>query len=414
MRKATLRVSMAGLMVLGTVGASAGVVASSAAAASGPSITTVIPNLNTPRGITFDGRGSLYVAESGVAGAGAAGLTTSGRVSKYARGSTTPSWSTSFESLYATQDPTQPPDVLGPEGMSALANSCRKGDDGKGDNNSGDDHSSSGGGCQVRMIMSESHDGVAAVSNGALNPTQLGHLFALDSRTGQATSLSDVGDQMFTFTGIHKDLFPSDFPDSNPYGVLITKDKSSHRVRTFVADAGANTILEINADGSTRVIAFIPNETAAPFRDATPTCIAQGPDGMLYVATLNFVANLFVYGSGKSNVWRVDPNANFPTAPTLWATGLTTATSCTFDRHGNFWAAEMFQPNASGAPGDVVRIPFNHPTHLDRIGGGQLPLPGGIAQGPDGAMYVTINSSSPVAGSGAVVRISTHGHEQDD
>src|SRR5258706_11251532 len=322
MRKAPLRVSIAGLMVLGTVGASTGVVASSAQAASVPSITTVIPNLNTPRGITFDSRGSLYVAESGVAGPGTEGLTTSGRVSKYARGSTSPSWTTSFESVYVTEDPSQPPDVLGPEGISALANSCRRGDDGKSDDNSGDDHASGGGGCQVRMIMSESNDGVAAVSNGALNPTQLGQLFRLDSRTGQATSISDVGDQMFKFTGDHKDLFPPDFPDANPYGVLITKDKSSHRVRTFVADAAANTVLEVNGDGSTRVISFIPNETAEPFRDSTPTCIAQGPDGMLYVATLNFVANLFVYGSGKSNVWRVDPNANFPTEPTLWATGL--------------------------------------------------------------------------------------------
>ncbi|MGE5156143.1 MAG: ScyD/ScyE family protein, partial [Betaproteobacteria bacterium] len=137
----------------------------------------------------------------------------------------------------------------------------------------------------------------------------------------------------------------------------------------------------------------------------TPTCIAQGPDGMLYVATLNFVANLFVYGSGKSNVWRVDPNANYPTAPTLWASGLTTATACTFDRAGNFWATEMFAPTA-GPPGDVVRIPFRHPTQLDHVGAGSLPLPGGIAQGPDGAMYVSINSADPDAGSGAVVRVS--------
>ena len=36
-----------------------------------------------------------------------------------------------------------------------------------------------------------------------------------------------------------------------------------------------------------------------------------------------------------------------------------------------------------------------------------LPLPGGITQGPDGAMYVTINSSSPVQGSGAVVRVAS-------
>ena len=411
MRTATLRVSVAGLMVLGTVGASTGVVASSAAAASGPSITTVIPGLNTPRGITFDGSGNLYVTESGVVGPGTDGLTTSGRVSKYARGSTTAIWVTGFESLYATADPTQPPDVLGPEGISALADSCKRGDDG----GSGDDHRSGGsGGCEVRMVVSESHDGVAAASNGAINSTQLGHLFSLNSRTGQATSISDVGDQMYKWTGDHVALFPDDFPDANPYGVLVTKDKRSHRVRTFVADAAANTILEVNGDGTTRVISYIPNETAPPLRDATPTCIAQGPDGMLYVATLNFVANVVVFGSGKSNVWRVDPNANYPTAPTLWATGLTTPTGCTFDHHGNFWAAEMFQPNAAGAPGDVVRIPFRHPTTLDRIGGGQLPLPGGIAQGPDGAMYVTTNAASHDVGSGAVVRISTHGHEQDD
>jgi glucose/arabinose dehydrogenase len=133
---------------------------------------------------------------------------------------------------------------------------------------------------------------------------------------------------------------------------------------------------------------------------------------MLYVATLNFVANLFVFGSGQSNVWRVNPNANYPTSPTLWATGLTTPTACTFDRSGNFWAAEMFQPNASGAPGDIVRIPFKHPTHLDRVGGGQLPLPGGIAQGPDGAMYVSTNSSSPAPG--AVMKVRIQAHHDDD
>ena len=126
---------------------------------------------------------------------------------------------------------------------------------------------------------------------------------------------------------------------------------------------------------------------------------------MLYVATLNFVANLFVYHSGQSNVWRVDPNANFPTKPTLWATGLTTATACTFDRHDNFWATELFQPNAAGPPGDVVRIPFDHPDQLQRIGGGELPLPGGIAQGSDGSMYVSVNTANPELNSGAVMRI---------
>src|SRR5689334_24630750 len=88
------------------------------------SITPVLGSLAAPRGIAFDGQGSMYVAESGVAGTGAAGLTQTGKVSKYRWGSTTPSWSTPFSSVYATEDPTAPPDVLGPEGLSATSSKC--------------------------------------------------------------------------------------------------------------------------------------------------------------------------------------------------------------------------------------------------------------------------------------------------
>jgi hypothetical protein len=369
------------------------------AGGNGPKITPFVTGLNTPRGLAVDQQGSLYVSESGSPGAGDAGLTNTGKVSKYLRNSASPVWSTGFESFYAKNDPSQPADALGPEGISALGNTCTT----HGHDKNQSDHED--GGCQIRMIMSESHDGIAAASAGHVNAGQAGLLFGLDGATGKATKISDVGDAMYTWTGDHQALFPSDFPDSNPYGVLVIKDRRS--VRTFVADAGANTIDEVMADGTLRVVAYIPNETAPPFRDATPTCIAQGPDGMLYVATLNFVANLFVFGSGQSNVWRINPNANYPTAPTLWAHGLTTATACTFDRGGNFWATEMFQPNGAAAPGDVVRIPFRHPDHIDHIGGGLLPLTGGIAQGSDGAMYVSINSANPQPGSGAIMKIQT-------
>jgi hypothetical protein len=367
-------------------------------------ITTVISGLNAPRGITFDGRGNLYVAESGTAGAGPAGKTRTGKVTKYVQNTSTVRWSKGFESVYASEDPSAPPDVLGPEGLSALTTGCKTW------NGAGTKRAWRRS-CQVRLIMSESHDGVAASSGGAVQTTQIGHLYRLWGTSGHPTNLSDVGDRSYAWTNRHKALFPDDFPDSNPFGVLVYRDTAKHRVRTFVADAGANTILEVKRNHRLRYVSYIPNETAPPFRDATPTCIARGPDGMLYVATLNLVANLFVPGAtgGKSNVWRVNPNARYPTKPTLWASGLTTATGCIFDKAGNFWAAEMFAPSGSvGPPGDLVRIPFAHPNQLQRFGAGKLPMPGMLTQGPDGDLYVTTHSSDPTKDSGQVVKVHLH------
>lgn len=377
-----------------------GAVSAAAPAQSSVSIRTILSGLSAPRGIAFDRSGSYYVSESGSAGQGPFGVTQTGKVSKHRLGSSKALWSTSFSSLYAMMDPQQPPDVLGPEGISAFGGGCS-------------DDEQSGNACHVAMIMSESTAGIAAASGGAVNDTQAGRLYSLDGATGTPTVRSDVGDQMYAFTGANKQLFPDDFPDSNPYGVLVTRDRMTHRVRTFVADAGANTISEIMPGGTARVIAYIPNETSVPFRDATPTCIAQGPDGALYVGTLHFVSNLFVFGQGKSDVWRVDPNTTqgYLTSATLWASGLTTVTGCTFDRHGNFWAAEMFQPAPTGSPantppGDVVRVPFKNPGQLTRFGAGRLTLPGGIAQGPDGAMYVTVNATAASGNLGKVMRLS--------
>ena len=357
---------------------------SAAAASGGLTVTPVVSGLASPRGLAFDGQGAMYVAESGSALPGAAGVTTSGRVSKYAGPGFGQVWSQSFTSLHDSEHGT--PEALGPEGISAVGNGCMSNSHGQRN------------GCQVRMIMSESHAGTG-------DPTgQLGHLFRLDGATGAATDTSNVGDQNYAWTADHASLF-SDFPDANPYGLLVTRG-GRLGTRTFVADAGANTISEVLPGGSTHVLAYIPNETTVAHRDATPTCISQGPDGALYVGTLDLISN-FIAGGSQSHVYRIDPDTTegYLSAAHLWASGLTTVSSCTFDRAGNFWATELFGATANGFPGGLVRIPFADPTALHRLGAGQILLPGGIAQGPDGAMYVTTHSADPTPASGQILRV---------
>jgi hypothetical protein len=366
------------------------------ASAANWTITPVVHGLNGPRGVAFDGQGSMYVAEAGNyinIAPGPFGVTHTGKVSKFTlpAGAATPAWSTLFDSVYDSAH--GGPEVLGPAGVSAMGSGCMKNSNGMRE------------GCQVLAIISESQSGVNATTPG-LNIPQIGHLYRLDGVTGAPTDKSDVGDQQYAWTAQHPNP-REEFPDSNPYGVLVTKDPITDAIRTYVVDAGSNTLSEVMSDGTNRVIAFIPND---PVRDSTPTCVAQGPDGALYVGTLDLVANLFVFGPGQSHVYRVDPNTSesYLTAARVWASGLTTVTSCTFDRAGNFWGTEMFQPT-SGPPGDLVRIPFANPAAVQHIGGGWLPVPGGIAQGPDGAMYVTVGSAATAPGSGAVMKVSTTG-----
>jgi hypothetical protein len=382
----SLRAALASALALFALMAGSG---AAGAAGSGWSITPVVTGLEGPRGVAFDGRGNLYVSETGKyfgIEPGPFGISHTGKVDKFrlSENGARLVWSTAFDSLYDSAH--GGPEVLGPEGISTL---CLG-------------ESEEGTSCQIRMIESESRDGVNATTPG-LTFSQIGHLYALNPETGKATDKSDVGDQQYAWSGAHASLW-TEFPDSNPYGVLLTRDRNTGKVRTFVVDAGSNTLSEVMRDGTTRVIAFIPND---PVRDSTPTCVAQGPDGALYVGTLDLVANLFVFGPGQSHVYRVDPNTSesYLTAAHVWASGLTTVTACTFDRSGNFWATEMFQPNSAGPPGDLVRIPFSNPSVKEHVGGGSLPVPGGVTAGPDGSLYVSVNSANTAPGSGMVVRV---------
>jgi hypothetical protein len=215
---------------------------------------------------------------------------------------------------------------------------------------------------------------------------ELGRLVTVGSHS--VRSLSDVGDQDWTWTSTRVKLAPKDFPDANPNSVLYS------RGHVYVVDAGANVLVEVGRSGTVKVLAFlgVPKGSQS---DSVPTCLTRGPDGALYVGELLGG----YYSPGHARIWRVVPGH----APKVWATGLTTVQGCGFGRDGAFYATEfqtggLNEGQGANPAGDVVRIDrWGHRTHL---GVGKLFYPSGFAAGSDGAIYVSNCSIAPASGMG--------------
>jgi hypothetical protein len=179
--------------------------------------------------------------------------------------------------------------------------------------------------------------------------------------------------------------------DSDPYGVAALPS------RHVVADAGANALFEVAANGSMRTLAAFPARmvNAPPFlglplgtqipMQAVPTSVAQGPDGWLYVGQLTG----FPFPVGAANVYRVAPQGG---APQVFASGFTNIVSLAFDARGTLYVLQIGNGFAGPggpplkAPGRLIRVAANGAQTIVYDG---LFYPGGLAIGPDGAAYVT-------------------------
>jgi glucose/arabinose dehydrogenase len=327
--------------------------------------TLVAGGLQSPRGLTFGPGGRLYVAQAGSGGQ-------TGKITEVRNAWTsTPAVRDVLTGLLSIPGE-NPGEFIGVDGLSALGNG------------------------NIAAVIGESEAG------GQEAPA--GHLLKVNV-SGEWRDVANVGDYNYAWSVAHQDLAPNDFKpgDSNPYGVLAVPGG------VYVADAGTNTLNFVKSNGDISILAYFPNNQIA---DATPTCVAQGPDGALYVGTLAFVDS--IVGGAKATVYRVDlsqvnPNdlSTILTVATPWATGLYPITGCAFGPDGSFYASQFFTSfGGPGLPfknGDVVRIPFETPAVHISLTGGSLLVPGGVAVGPDGAVYVSNKSAFlPV---GEVVRL---------
>jgi hypothetical protein len=332
------------------------------AASADDAYTVVASGLQSPRGLTAAPGGRLYVAQAGNGG-------NSGKVTEIRK-----YWTVSPATRDVVTDLVSiggDGEFVGVDGISADSNG------------------------NVHAIMAESNSGVPE-----LGPSLLGHLLKLNT-AGAVRDVANVGDANYAWTADHVSLAPRDFPDSNPYGLLVEPGK------TYVTDAGANTLNVVRADGTNQILAYFPNNT---IRDATPTCVAMGPDGALYIGTLALVDSI-VRGP-SAIVYRVDPAATDPndlakvlSVATPWATGLWPINGCAFAPDGTFYASQLIT-NSGFSGGDVVKIPFANPASHTMLANDSLTFPAGVAVGQDGAVYVA-NGSAYVP-SGEVVRLTNH------
>ena len=356
-------------------GAAMALVTTMPVTASNPVWTRIASGLHSPRGVDVGPDGSVYVVEAGVgAGTSADAPGPTGEIIRiqYPRSAQPRIWSvatglTSFGSRAG--------ETVGPDGISVDQNG------------------------KVFTIMAAS-----ALGTGFPDP-QLGQLLRIKS-DGSWVAVGNVGDRDWKWSGYHTSWAAHDFPDANPYGVLVTH---GHK---YVVDAGTNTLDTVTSDGHVHIVAFFPNGAAA---DATPTCITEGPDGALDVGTLSLVDSLFAGPPHPAaSVWRVDPSQLDPRSESavqsvahVWATGFWPITGCNFDNQGNLWVSEFATGVGLAGPtgGALVKVPWAYPTDSSwwtTYGVGTLKFPGGVAADDQGNVYIANKSTSP---SGTVLRL---------
>jgi hypothetical protein len=328
-------------------------------------VSVVMTGLDNPRGLDFDPRGALYVAEAGRGGgAGAPSFLQRGVPIFYGQtGAVSRLWQGEQERVVSGL-----PSVAVANGTGALGPSSV---------------SFRGGGHAYVTIGLGDNPAQRAQLGGAGD--NLDSLLRVKSNGGWE-KVADVGTYETTVNpdGLQR--------DSNPVGVLAEGNGA------VLVDAGGNSLLGVDKKGELSTLAVFPRLPASPpfSGDPVPTSVVVGPDGAYYVGILSGAP----FVNGIANVYRVVPGE----APTVFRGGFKTVLGVDFDSDGNLYVLQHSAGPTNGlaAPGSLIRVAPDG-TRTTVVNG--LPAPTSVKIGPDGAAYISVNGTSP--GTGQVIRVTS-------
>lgn len=189
--------------------------------------------------------------------------------------------------------------------------------------------------------------------------------------------------------------------DSNPYAVYSALGR-----KRIVADAGGNSLLEVNNDGQIRTLAVFPDRMV-PYppmfgggmgpMQAVPTAVTEGPDGAFYVGQLTG----FPFPVGQARVYRVTARGE----PQVFAEGFTSIHDITFGPDGSLYVLEIASDQLAceffgECNGRLIKVA---PDGTRTVLAQDLLFPGGVAVNQSGQVFITLLSIMP--GMGMVVQV---------